>query len=386
MKRRYFLRSGSALAASLLLTRSAFANTPWKIPERMSKPDITSDEGGLWAMMDREETRLRRSPFALRDAALQAYIQDIACKLAGNHCADVRVHLVRNRYFNANMAPNGMMQVWSGLMLRVENEAQFSAILGHELAHYMERHTVSRLRDAKSKAAFGQFLSIFGLPGLIGALSVVASSFSFSRDQERQADEFGLTLMSQAGYDPAEAAKVWANLIEESNASTERDPSKNSMLFATHPASVERKDTLIQLANQLPAGGQLNEQEWRKQTKPFLHGWLEDEIKRGCHEESVVLLSRLSARFPTEAEYLWARGDIFRLRNLPGDADKAIADFQAAITIGREPAETHRGLGIVFRGQNQQKLASASFSRYLELAPDASDALMVRNYLEESNS
>jgi predicted Zn-dependent protease len=83
--------------------------------------------------MDREETRLRRSPFAIRDPALREYVQGIACKLAGEHCPDVRVHLLSTPLFNASMAPNGMMQVWTGLMLRMENEAQ-PAILGHGLA------------------------------------------------------------------------------------------------------------------------------------------------------------------------------------------------------------------------------------------------------------
>ena len=74
-------------------------------------------------MMDRAEAQLRRSPFVLRDEKLRAYVQDITCRLASQHCPDVRVHLVRTPYFNASMAPNGMMQVWSGLLLRVENEA-----------------------------------------------------------------------------------------------------------------------------------------------------------------------------------------------------------------------------------------------------------------------
>ena len=54
--------------------------------------------------------------------------------------------------FNAMMAPNGMMLVWSGLLLRVENEAQLAAILGHELGHYLERHSVEQLRAAKDRA------------------------------------------------------------------------------------------------------------------------------------------------------------------------------------------------------------------------------------------
>ena len=72
--------------------------------------------------------------------------------------AHTQVHLVRTPLFNASMAPNGMMQVWTGLLLRVDDEAQLAAVLGHEFGHYLARHSTERLRDAKSRSAFGAFL------------------------------------------------------------------------------------------------------------------------------------------------------------------------------------------------------------------------------------
>ena len=104
MKRRRFLAGCASCAA--IYAGVARAQDKWELPGRFSRPDPATDEGGLWSMMDREETKLRRSPFALRDAKLQAYIQDIACRLGAAHCPDVRVHLVRTPLFNASMAPN----------------------------------------------------------------------------------------------------------------------------------------------------------------------------------------------------------------------------------------------------------------------------------------
>src|SRR5262245_24840551 len=117
MKRRLLLHAGCAHC--LALADGAWGQTDWTPPARFARPDLASDEGGLWALMDREETRLRRSPFRLRDDALNRYLQDIVCRLAGEHCPDIRVYAVRTPYFNASMAPNGMMQVWSGLLLRM---------------------------------------------------------------------------------------------------------------------------------------------------------------------------------------------------------------------------------------------------------------------------
>jgi predicted Zn-dependent protease len=384
MKRRSFITSACATCAGLL---PALARTQeaWQAPARLSRPELTSDEGGLWAMMDREETKLRRSPFALHDPSLREYLQGIACRVSGEHCPDVRAYVVQNRVFNANMAPNGMMQVWTGLMLRVDNEAQMAAVLGHEIGHYLQHHSVERLRDAKGRSAFGQFLSLFGFVGLAGQLVLIAGQFGYSRDQEREADRISLILMSHAGYEPGEAAKIWDNLLLEAKANPEGDPAKTNPLFATHPPMDERKETLQQLAAGLPRG-ETKEPVWLAKIAPFRHEWLNEEIERGRFEESVALLTRLAARSPAEADYWWARAEVYRLHGSDSDFDAAIKDYQTAIAAGSEPPEAHRGLGLVYRKRNQVDEAKASLAHYLELAPDAPDAAMIKSYIEETGT
>jgi beta-barrel assembly-enhancing protease len=331
-------------------------------------------------MMDRQETQLRRSPFVLRDSALHDYVQDIACRLGGAHCPDIRVHLVRTPLFNANMAPNGMMQIWTGLMLRVDNEAQLAAVLGHEMGHYLARHSVERLRDAKTRSAFGSFLGMFGLVGAVGALATLAGAFGYSRDHERQADVIGLTLMRNAGYDPYEASKVWDNLLMELKAKPGGDPSKSPM-FATHPPAEERKETLARLAAEAP-GGVKNDAAWAEHTRAYRRDWLAEEVRRGQHEESLALLTRKIALPGAGPDFLSARGDVHRLRGQEGDFDAALADYTAAVALGGEQPETHRGLGLLYRARKQSPEARTSFERYLQLAPEAPDAGMIKSYLE----
>ncbi len=354
------------------------------MPARFTRPDIASDEGGLWAMMDREEVRLRRSPFELRDAALHDYVQGIVCRLAGDHCPDVRVHLVRTPFFNASMAPNGMMQVWTGLMLRVENEAQLAAILGHEIGHYLARHSVESLRDAKSRSAFAQFLGMFGLVGVVGQMGAVAGMFAYSRDNEREADRIGLHLMRQAGYDSAEAWKVWANLLLEIEARPGASAASTPM-FATHPPPEERKAELAKLAQELP-GGVANEEAWRAHIRPHLAEWLAAEVKRGQHEESLALLTRMIAREPGTGLLPYARAEVYRSRARPEDLDAAAKDYLFAASLADAPPETYRGLGFVYRMKAQRVDAVTAFRRYLELAPAAPDAPMITSYVEELKS
>jgi Zn-dependent protease with chaperone function len=374
MKRRQFI----AACAGCALSRLAWGQD-WASPARFARPELATDEGGLWAIMDREEQRLRRSPFALRDAELQAYVQDITCRLAGEHCPDVRVHLVRTPMFNASMAPNGMMQVWTGLMLRVDNEAQLAAVLGHEIGHYLQRHTLDRLRDIKTRTAFGQFLSLFGIAGIVGQMGLVAGMFAYGREHESEADRIGAALMRRAGYDPVEAARIWENLQLEIKARP--DGERNSPMFATHPPAEERKQALAEFAAAAP-GGEAHAQRWEKHVGRYLHDWLGEEVKRGQHEESIALLTRKIAARPKEAEFLHARAEVYRLRGGEADVPAALADYQAAAALGSEPAETHRGMGMIFQKRAQAPEARASFLRYLEKAPQAPDAAMVKTYME----
>jgi beta-barrel assembly-enhancing protease len=374
MKRRQFI----AGCAGCMLAGISSAQE-WAAPARFARPDLGTDEGGLWAMMDREETRLRRSPFALRDAQLQAYVQDIACRLAGEHCPDMRVHLVRTPWFNASMAPNGMMQVWTGLMLRVDNEAQLAAVIGHEMGHYLQRHSLERLRDIKSRTAFGQFLGLFGLVGAISQIGLVAGMFAYGREHETEADRIGAFLMRRAGYDTAEAARVWENLQLEIKARP--DGERNSPMFATHPPAEERKQALAELAAAAP-GGEAHAERWEKHVGRYLHEWLNEEVKRGQHEESLALLTRKIAGLPRQPEFLHARAEVYRLRGGEIDLQAALTDYQAAASLGSEPAETHRGMGMIFQKRAQASEARASFQRYLEKAPEAPDAAMVRTYME----
>jgi beta-barrel assembly-enhancing protease len=390
MRRRRLLVYGCAQCAALgagtwSVAAAAQALPPagWVAPQRFARPEVASDEGGLWAMMDREETRMRRSPFLIRDAALREYLQGIACKLGGSHCADVRVYPVRTPFFNASMAPNGMMQVWSGLLLRVDNEAQLAAVLGHEIGHYLQRHLVDRLRDMKARAAFGMFIGMFGLVGQIGQLGVLAGAFGFSRDQERDADGVGLNLMTMAGYDPREAAKVWDNLRGELVASQGAEAGKASPMFATHPPSQERSDTLARLAEN-STGGFLGEAEYAAKIAPLQFDLLEDELKRGQYGETLVLLDRLIKRSPQRADLLYFRGETRRLRASDGDHDRALADLHASTALGSEPAHVHRAVGYIHHQREQWTESRAAFARYLERAPTAPDAGLIKTYLPEA--
>ena len=356
----------------------------WTAPARLPAPDPASDEGGLWSLLEHEEQRIRRSPLLMRDRELHDYLHTVACKLGAEHCPDVRVYPIRTPWFNASMAPNGMLQVWSGLLLRVDNEAQLAAILGHEMGHYMQRHALARLKDARSRSAFATFLMPFGLGGLLGAWAVMANQFSFSRDQEREADRIGLILMRQAGYDPREASQVWSNLLAEASVHPGANVSKTSPLFATHPASAERRETLAKLAGE--GGGDTFQSEYLVRTAALQRDLLEDEIKRAEFDESIVLLDRLVKRSSERADLLYYRAEARRLRAQKEDVDLALVDLNAASAMPEAPPEVQRSMGFICQARGDKPAARDAFARYLQAKPDAGDAAMIQSYLRELGS
>ncbi|MFM8900266.1 MAG: M48 family metalloprotease [Burkholderiales bacterium] len=300
--------------------------------------------------------------------------------MAGDHCPDLRVYPVRVPYFNASMAPNGMMQIWSGMLLRVENEAQLAAIIGHEMGHYLQRHTLERLRDVKAKSAFAALLAPFGLIGALGGLAAVASAFAFSRSQELEADTIGLALMLKAGYDPREASKIWANLQAELAVAPNGDPTKNSPMFATHPPSEERKANLERLAS-ATSGGFVGSNEFSEKIAFIQADLLEDEIKRGQHDETLVLLNRIMEKQSQRSDLHYFRGEVRRLRAKDNDLEAASNDFDRAIQLGNEPVQLHRAKGYIHLQRNQSEQARSSFALYLERAPQAPDAGLIRQHL-----
>jgi len=356
------------------------------------QPSRASDEGGLWDIMNRYEADLRTSRFLVRDPALNQYVRDVTNRLAGDYRSDIRVYLTRTPYFNASMAPNGMMQVWTGLLLRVQNEAQLAAILGHELGHYLRRHSVQRWRDMRAKADFGAFLSMglalagAGAAGSAVQIMLIASIFAYSREHEREADSMGLELMADAGYDPAEASKVWQHLIQELAARETKTP--REVIFASHPAPEERLVTLRSQAvertqKNLLAAYATFEERYGDQLREPRRWMLRDEVRLRQFGPSLALFDQLLEGQPADADVLFAKGEVYRLRNEGNDVATALRCYERAIDTGRAPAEAHRSMGFIYQRRRDYPNARAAFEHYLRLQPDADDGDAIRSYIND---
>lgn len=355
------------------------------------RPAKETDEAGLWMVMDQAEAKLRRSPSVVKDKGLHDYLQSVVCRLTPEHCPFIRLYPVRTAHFNATMAPNGVMQVWTGLLLRCRNEAQLAYILGHEISHYVQRHSLQRWRHIRGTGNAVVVLQLVtagagvGLAGDIASLVALSSIFSYSRAHEREADKAGLALVAAAGYDPHEAAKAWQGLLEERET---EDGKEKTVFFATHPPMKERIGNLRKQAEALggQAGLELGAGRYGKAIEGYRAIWLQDEIRRGQGKQSAVLLRRLAKENAGDGLLRFYQGELLRRKGERKDTLEAIGFYRQAIDTGTAPPQVYRALGFAFWDLDKTDQAVANFRTYLATHPAADDREMILSYLEELQS
>ena len=380
----------SCLLAVLAITVSGCTAAPRSDLQPGTTPAADSVEGGLWMVMERAEAQLRTSGKVIPDPELQRYVQDLTCELAGEYCGQIRTYVVRQPGFNASMAPNGFMTVWSGLLLRCENEDQLVTVLGHEIAHYVRRHSVQRWETARDSltaaTVFGVMTAGVGVPvGGLAQLGVIGHIQAYSRDHEREADRLGFEFMAKHGYDPQAAAQVWSNLIAEREAAEEDRPDP---FFASHPPSEERMESLREMANALaevtvPSDAESRDLRFRAAMIPHLEAWLEDEVDLGRYAQTQVLLDRLKEREHSQGLVWYYQGEVLRRNPDSEDRSEAVAAYRQAVEHADAPVAVHRSLGILLSKEGDVAGARAAFATYLQAAPDAEDREIVQYYLSE---
>ncbi len=373
------IRRLSLIAAACLL-----AATPPVVAQAAGPAYQPQDalERGLWMQVDEYERDLKNSKLVVRDSALNGYLHDVLCREVGPRCSEARIYLVRNPYFNASMAPNGMMLVWSGLLLRMNNEAELAAVLGHEFAHYDKRHTLQLFRDIRKKTDAMVWASFLPF-GQLASLGLIGSIYSFNRDMERQSDMASLTYLDAGGYDPAAASRIWHRLRAEmdATAAARRHKSrkdKNGGFFATHPNSKERMETLAAAATRDHAGGahDLGRDRYRAALADWYVPLVDDQVKMADFGGTEFLIAQ-RAEAGWTPELFYAKGENHRLRGAAGDHDAAIAAYRQGIAAGGTMPELWRGLGLALIKSGARDEGRAMLRDYVARSPDADDRAMM---------
>jgi len=361
-----------------------------KIPPGYT-PQKGGDEQGLWMEVDDYEKAVKQSALLVDDADLNNYVRKAACRVAGDYCSDLRIYVIRNPGFNASMTPNGMMQVWTGLLLRVSSEDELAAVLGHELAHYVRLHTLDRLRRIKVSLAAGSLVDfglivLAGVPIPIGQMAAVADAMSFSREQEEEADLLGARFMADSDYDPHASYRVWNMLVdEETMASAKRE--KPGPFNKTHPDSDKRAETLARYVSEhygTARSGDAGRERHVEILNRHYMMLMEDQIDTNRFGRTGAMLAKHKQIGVKPGLVDFFYGEMYRQRGQPGDREKAKNAYSSAIQRGDPPPVAYRNLGYLNLKEGDTEQAKRNFGQYLRLSPEATDREMIEFYLEET--
>ncbi|WP_439469263.1 M48 family metalloprotease [Blastomonas fulva] len=299
------------------------------------------DEIGWWREMDEEEAILAQSDLVIREETLNGYLRKVLCDTVGSdRCNAVRIYIVRAPFFNASMTANGTMRVFTGLLLRVQNEAELGTVLGHEFGHFENRHILGKFKARRSgtdvlawAAVLGSLAPSYDLVRTYRNLefSIYGNLYRYGRDQEREADRLAIAYLNNSALRPQAASQMWDNLMAEAEASARGRGLKKPKFDA------------IAFAAALAQGG------WTAQ----LHH---------------------------------ARGELYRMRGAPRDLVNAAQFYADAIALDPAHAEANRGLGLSLLKTGQAGAGQAALQRYLDLKPDASDARLIRMMIPAGES
>lgn len=140
---------------------------------------------------------------------------------------------------NAFCLPGGKVAFYSGIVDRMNNEAEMSFVMAHEIAHAIARHGGERISWGRIQS-LGGILVQLGFQsdtatGVYGTGSQLGVMLPFSRDNETEADLIGLQLMAKAGYNPRAAPAFWKRFASGHSASTIMGD-----LMSTHPCDEDR--------------------------------------------------------------------------------------------------------------------------------------------------
>jgi predicted Zn-dependent protease len=353
------------------------------------------DEKGMWQQMERVEEEVAGSNLIIKDPALTAYLSDLIGQVGGPAARDMRIYLARIPEFNAMMFPTGFAVVFTGLLLRMRNEAQLAGVVAHEGAHFLRKHQIRQWRDMRRKTdVFSMVMMGAGLAGgatgfyagdlmQLAQFGTILSLLKYNRTLEAEADAMGVRLLADAGYDPMAMSETWEQLIGELDLSAKyrrKKRDRNFSLFETHPAPEARMADLKISAAEVRQAGKTYDayhQRYAEALATIRPTLLDDQVKLNDPGASQYVIDTL-ARDGWDGMLRFHEAEIWRLRNRSGDDLRAAQGYAAATRFPDAPPDAWRWHGIMLMKQGRTMEARTAFDRYLQMAPNAPDAALVR--------
>lgn len=178
-----------------------------------------------------------------------AYADSFATCFAKKFEIPVKIHVLESSEVNAFALPGGTIIVNSAILDACKTKEEFAALLGHEIGHVQMRHsTKAVLRSIIGSIVMSFVVSDFdNIAGVAAEQANQLKELGFSRDLERDADDFGIKLMDTTGVDPQGMIRLFGILEKEEKEIGVEIP----QFLSTHPLTGERIKTAKEKAREL---------------------------------------------------------------------------------------------------------------------------------------
>lgn len=368
--------------------------------------------------------RLDASGAVYEQATLQTYLEGLFQPLIPPEIRTesryrFTLKVAQDPTLNAYTLGDGSIYVNTGLIARLKTSEQFSFVLGHEIAHVINRDMVYFTDSLHRKTITAKLaglvitpaLSAIGFGGL-GELGIsaayLASVNGYGRERETAADEEGLKTMRRLNLDEREAMRVFDTFDQEHE---RYDRGIELGFLSSHPSNEER----LKAVKTFMGPKALDVFTPEKIDTIFLdktqdlridNAALNIKLGRCYHavEDLQIILRRTPedarARFQLAEAYRLIATDPKKLKDelsrqawaeIEDIADReqesywqsrALEEYQKALQYGPDFTDPHRGLGLLRLAQDDKIQALSHFQRYLELSPNAKDRRFVASQIE----
>jgi predicted Zn-dependent protease len=282
---------------------------------------------------------------------------------------------------NAWALPGGKISINRGLLVELRSEAELAAVLAHEIVHAAARHSAQSmergvfLQGALLAAGVALGDSQYRDVGMLGAnLGAQLTDQKYGRDDESEADLYGMRYMVRAGYDPAAAVQLQETFVRLAEG---KEQSWLEGLFASHPPSRERVEANRALVRELGGpGGEVGEARYQqaiarlKRNRPAYEAY--DEAQKAAKEGDLkTALRKVDEAIriePDEAAFYSLRGEI---RTAQKDGKGALRDLDRAVALNPDYYRPLLVRGIARRQAGDGSGAARDLERSVTLLPTA---------------
>ena len=288
------------------------------------------------------DLQIKKEYGVYQDPKLTAYLDGLyqrLGKLSHRPNLPYQFKVVDVSVVNAFAVPGGYVYFTRGILASLNNEAELAGVMGHEIGHITARHSaqqMSRAQLAQIGLLAGMVLSdtFRALSDAVG-LGVGMLFVSFSRENERQADDLGVEYASKAGYDARQMANFFETL-EKMNPGS--DKTGLPSWFSTHPSPEEREKTVRERAAEWQKqlglkDPKINRDQYLKEIDGLVYG---EDPRQGFVDKGVFYHPEMRFQFPVPAQW--------KVNNATSNVQMVSKEGDAAILFslapGKSPAET----------------------------------------------